>query len=190
MAGISRSGRILLFTTALLLFTTAAAFGNDNDTRLSVFLDGSWVFPIGISLHPGAELSFYTFDLGEKASIGIGAAVPGQIAFASRTDLWSFTTLGLAVAPLLTLSFDSQTGDANRFLERVTFSLSPGIGFNYYIYSGDPAYYANRDTFQIGFAGFAGLRVRVARFVSIRLDTTYWGRYIGPNIALGVQVTL
>ena len=69
-------------------------------------------------------------------------------------------------------------------------SVSPGVGFNFYIYAGDPAYYINRDTFEIGFSVIAGGRISLTRFVAIRLDAMYWGRYIGPNLAVGLQLDL
>ena len=88
------------------------------------------------------------------------------------------------------LSFDDGLQTTYKLTERLAFSLSPGVGLNYYIYAGDPAYYASRDTFEIGFAGIAGCRFSFTRFISLRLDAMYWGKYIGPNIAIGIQLDL
>jgi hypothetical protein len=186
MAGISRGKRAALLASVFFICVTSAVSG------VSAFLDGSWVFPVGLAFHPGVEFSIRSFDLQSDMVLTLGAAVTGQVAFAKMWNPWSYTTFGLAIAPLALLSFDDGTQEVNRFIERLEFSLSPGIGFNFYIYSGDPAYYANQDedNFVIGFAGIAGCRIRISRYLSLRLDATYWGRYIRQNIALGLQLDL
>jgi hypothetical protein len=182
-----RSGRVkrtAILTAALLFAVTSFIYSEGKGIGFSTFIDLSWVFPVGLAVHPGAEFTFYSFDLNDNMTLALGAAATGEVAFAKRVDqnkddLWSYTTFGIAIAPIATLSF-----------ERISFSLSPGIGFNYYIYAGDPAYYANRDTFIIGFSGIAGGRFSINRFITLRLNAMYWGKYIGPNIALGIQLDL
>lgn len=193
-----RSGRVkrIAILAAALMFTIASAsYSKDKGMGFSTFLDVSWVFPVGLAFHPGAEFSFYSFDLGNGMTLAIGAATTGQVAFAkwvnqNKVDLWSYTTFGIAVAPLVVLAFDDGLPETNRFIERITFSFSPGLGFNYYIYAGDPAYYANRETFEVGFSGIAGCRFSLTRFIYLRLDAMYWGKYIGPNVAVGMQLDL
>ena len=181
--------KLTLFLTALL-FVSPVTFAEEKSVGFSTFLDASWVFPIGLAFHPGAEITFYTIDPDCDMVFDLGVAVTGQVAYANRTDLWSFTTFGVSIAPVLILSFDDDQKESMRFIERLKFSLSPGVGFNGYIYAGDPAYYANRDTVELGFSIIAGGRFSFTRFIALRLDAMYWGKYIGPNWAIGLQLDL
>ncbi len=190
MDRLGRAKRLAILSAVLLSSFAPAAYSKNRPVSFSTFIDSSWVFPVGLAFHPGAEFSLYSFDIGSDMTIALGAAVTGQVAFANRVDLWSFTTFGAAIAPVALLSFDDGSEETNRFIERLTFSLSPGVGFNYYIYAGDPAFYFNRDTFEVGFSGIAGCRFSITRFISLRLDAMYWGKYIGPNIAVGIQLDL
>lgn len=190
MARIGRTVRISLIAAVLCFITVAAAYPKTTDLRFSVFLNGSWVFPIGVAFHPGAELTLYSFDVNDFLAIDVGGSLTGQIAYANRIDLWSFTSFGGALAPLVVITPVKDSDGKLSFLERMELSLSPGIGINYYIYNGDPAYFLNRDTVGLEFAGFASLRIRLSRYMLIRLDGTYWGRYVGPNIAFGLQLEL
>ncbi|MBN1686855.1 MAG: hypothetical protein JW852_09390 [Spirochaetales bacterium] len=195
MAGIAHGKRSALLASAIIVCLSAPAHGNIRGIGLSAFLDGSWVFPVGLAFYPGVELPIRSFDVKNNMVLTLGAAVPGQVAYAEWKDaageeLWSFTTFGVAAAPLLLLSFDDGNQDNDLFRERIEFSLSPGLGFNYYIYAGDPAFYVNRKKLELGFIGFAGTRFHIGRFVALRFDATYWGRYIGANIALGLQLAL
>ncbi len=190
MARIGRTRSILLIAAVLCILAAAAAYPKELDYSFSAFLNGSWVFPVGVAFYPGAELTFYSFDLTDFLAIDVGAALTGQIAHANRIDLWSFTGFGAALAPLAVVTFVDDSGKRTSFFERMELSLSPGIGMNYYIYNGDPAYFVNRNTFGIEFAGLASVRFRLSPYILIRLDGTYWGRYIGPNVALGIQLEL
>lgn len=190
MALIGRRRRFVLFLSGFFLCFASFAHGNNREVGFSAFLDGSWVFPVGLAFYPGVELSIHSLGFQNGMTLTLGAALAGQIAFADRKDLWSFTTFGAAIAPFALLSFDDGEHDTDRFIERLELSLSPGAGFNYYSYSGDPAYTANREKRELGFAMFAGARFRIGRFIALRFDATHWGRYIGPNIALGLQLDL
>jgi len=190
MDHVGRIKKVPFLAVLLFVFAVSAVHPDSDDIGFSVFFEGSWVFPIGFSFYPGAELTFYSFEVNDRTALSVGGAVTGQVAYANRTDLWSFTNLGAALGPLAVVTFQEAADSYTRFWERVELSFSPGLAFNYYIYAGDPAYYANRDTFTVGFAGFAGARLRLSRFFLIRLDATYWGRYIGPNIAIGAQLDL
>ena len=185
-----RGRRFALLLSVFFVCLSAPARGNNGGVGFSAFLDGSWVFPVGLAFYPGVEISIHSFDFQNGITLTLGAALAGQIAFADRKDLWSFTAFGAAAAPFALLSFDDGRQDTHRFRERLELSLSPGAGFNYYVYSGDPAFYANRSTSELGFAMFAGARFRISRFVALRFDATLWGRYIGPNIALVLQLDL
>ncbi len=185
-----RVKRIGILTAVFLFAAASVTYSSDKRVGFSTFLDSSWVFPVGLAFHPGAELTFYSLDPDGDMIFELGAAVTGQVAYANRIDLWSFTTFGASIAPIVVLSFDDGFKETNRFIERLAFSISPGVGFNFYIYAGDPAYYISRDTIEIGFSVIAGGRISLTRFVAIRLDAMYWGRYIGPNLAVGLQLDL
>ena len=190
MALIGRGRRFALPLSVFFVCLSALAHGSNGNVGFSAFLDGSWVFPVGLAFYPGVEISIHTFDFQNGMTLTLGAAVAGQIAFADRKDLWSFTTFGAAIGPFALLSFDDGEQEKRRFIERLELSFSPGVGFNYYIYSGDPAYIANRKETELGFVGLASVRFRIGRFIALRFDATHWGRYIGPNIALGLQLDL
>ena len=194
MVGLARRKRISLLTAALFAICIYAACPQSGKIGVSAFLEASWVFPLGFAVYPGAELSVYSMDLTDRITLDLGITGAGQVAYAKRdipkNDFWSFISFGAAVAPLARLSFDDGSPDTYKFIERLSFSLSPGVGFNYYIYDGDPAYTEVRDIYDLDFVVLAGFGLRIARFISLRFDTTYWGQYIGPNIAAGVQLEL
>ena len=197
MDKLRRVKRAALIFSIFLFAAAPVTYAEKEKVGFSTFIDASWVFPVGLAFHPGVEFTFYSHDPGGSMVFDFGAALTGQVAFANRKDptspledLWSFTTFGISAAPIAILSFDDDRDDTTRFIERLDFSFSPGVGVNFYIYDGDPAYYANRDTFIVDLSLIAGARFSLSRFAAIRLDAMYWGQYIGPNIAVGLQLDL
>lgn len=148
----------------------------ESGDRLSAFVSLSYVFPVGFAFHPGVEFTIASLSIGEKRSVEIGVGNGAEFAVASWVDRWSYVTLGAEVFGLVAITFDA-----------LSLALAPGIGFNYYFYSGDPSHYADRPQNQLGFVGFAGLRYRITQGLAIRFDVTYWGSYAGTNVGIGLQ---
>jgi len=190
MDRVGHGARVAALAAFFFACASSAAWAKSGKAEFAAFLDGSFAFPVGLALYPGAELSLYSFGIGENMTLTLGVGATGQVAFAKWADLWSYTTFGAALAPFGVLTFHESPEDALSFLERLEISVSPGIGLNYYLYSGDPSRYAGRETVDFGFAGILGCRLRISRFVLLRFDATFWGLYIGPNIALGLQLEL
>ncbi len=192
MDGMRHRFRIALLAAAVFAVSAMAAYGKDGKVEFSAYLEGSWVFPVGLAIYPGAELSIYTFTIHNDLNLTLGAALTGQVAFAKwQTDpSWSYTTFGAAVAPSAVFFWDDGSRSIDRLIERFEFGVAPGFGVNYYLYSGDPAVILDRDAFDFGFAGILSSRFRIGGSILLRVDVTYWGRYIGPNLAVGVQLEI
>lgn len=178
--------RVLLLS-ALLLAVPQLSEAETKANGFEAFLSAGYVFPVGVAMYPGIGYTFVSFGVGNGTALSIGTAIAGQIASAAMSFPWSYTTLGAGFLGSASISFP---GSSRPFLRNLVLSIAPGIGFNAYLFAGDPSYYSDRETFRLEFAGIASIRYRINPTLSASLDFLHWGRYIGPNLGLGVQIAL
>jgi hypothetical protein len=179
--------KLLVVATLLLAipqYTNAETRANEFDA----FLSAGYVFPVGVVVYPGIGYTFVSTAVGDRTVLSFGATVAGQIATAAMALPWSYTSFGAGFLGTVSISFPGMSD--RPLIRNLTLSIAPGIGFNAYSYGGDPAYYSTREKFRLEFAGIASIRYRMTSTFAVGLDFHYWGKYIGPNLGLGVQMAL
>lgn len=150
----------------------------------------SFIFPVGAAVYPGFEYVIYGSSMTKPAAIELGVLGKAQIGFASIPRFnYGYFSFGFGAFAIARVS-SRELVKRFKWLKALDFYLSVGPGINFYAYYGDAAYYLNKDTFGLTVATFDGVSLHLSELLAVKLEFAYWGKYVGPSAAVGVEYKL